>query len=629
MSFYYVCGLQVEAIAADVANAENYNTEMINGNSFEEFGHVNALVRQLRTSEKQNKNEDSKRKTVKMNEEHRHYGIDPILEKAFNDTFGYQMATDDLRSTVKNDIEDEAYNRVSSHEQDLLGIRRTVPGWNGESTRRQRVSDNGNKDHQNNNETDETDDYEYKIANQDGPLLPPLSSSLMSSERADSAEINDMVVALGQRSTGERKTAAAAAKVERKSTLGWLKRKLFSIEGDSVADDRDDDNQSDYKVDRRRRAGYASEFPRRRGPYRNEGDDYPNKHGDPAGDDYYHQSDDSHADISDLGPAQSNRYTADVGGPATYWNKANRERESVQDVGGRVDGRNGDKAREFNRRRKSAKPVGGEMPSSEGTSNKQETTADQQTVYRQQYDDSDQVERTTPCDCAAKCATENSITSESPEEAETTESGEVTEEESTDETAEEPTENEQPPPEEEKEGESDEDESTTEGSTEESETKPDLDHQKEVYIDLKIGIKSVGNQSSPAQDEPIEFHKKIVVKRDELDNNMSSKLTSSLAPASNFPVDLVKAIYQLVDKDDSLRKHVAPRLPDRTKLLSKLEQPGHRQKINDPRREESNSSSAGESSDSKAVAKIEDNTSSNKALASVIEAIGELIRKRT
>lgn len=121
MSFYYVCGLQVEAIVADVANAENCHTEMKNGNSFEEFGHANAVNRQLKTAEIQNKDEDSERKPVNMREEHRHYGIHPILEKAFNYTFGYRMATDDLRSTVKNDIEDEAYNRVSSHEQDLLG----------------------------------------------------------------------------------------------------------------------------------------------------------------------------------------------------------------------------------------------------------------------------------------------------------------------------------------------------------------------------------------------------------------------------------------------------------------------------------------------------------------------------
>lgn len=376
----------------------------------------------------------------------------------------------------------------------FIGIRRTVPGWNGEPARR--VSDNGNKDHQNNNKTDETDDYEYKIANQDGPLMP----SLMSSEKADSTEINDMVAAHGQRFTGE------STVIEKKSTLGWLKRKLFSIEGDSVADDRDDAD-SDYKADKRRKVGYAGEFTRRRGHYRDEDDDYPNKRGVPAGDDYYHQSDNSHADVS----KRSNRYAADMGDTATYWNNANRKRESVQEEQGRVDSRNSDKA--INRRRKSAKPVGSEMPTSDSTSNKQETPPDQQTVYRQQYDDSDQMQGTTPCDCAAKCATEESIDTSS-EEPETTDSDNGTENETTEKAEEEG--------DEEDEIEEEKEEPVTEENVEESSsqtTQNELDHQKEVYIDLRIGIKSVGNQSSSTEDEPIEFHKKIVVKREEFEND--------------------------------------------------------------------------------------------------------------
>ncbi|XP_065077915.1 uncharacterized protein LOC135701138 [Ochlerotatus camptorhynchus] len=542
-----------------------------------------------------------------MGEEHEHYGVLPLLDKAFNETFGYGSVTDDLRSNVKNVIQDEANSKLSSHEQELLGIRRTVPGWDGEPPRR--VFDNGNKD-QNNNETDENDDYEYKIANQSGLL-----SSSPSSDSGDSAEINDRVVVLGQRFNGESMQDKDVP--EKKSTLGWLKRKLLSIEGDSVADDRDD-TESDYNDDKRWRVGLAGEFKRRGGSYRNDGDDDRDKLGDPTGDDYYHKSDDPQGDISDLA-LSANRYPADMGDIHTSWDKANHKRKIIEEMNGRVDSRNYDKVTSF-RRRKSAKPVGeggGEMSPGGTSDKKEETIQDQSTVYRQQDDDSDQVETTTACDCAAKCATAESTTDESTQETDATEASGVDEEVTTEE------------PEEEE----DEEEITSEEPVEQPESSAESDsgQKKEVYIDLRIGIKNVGNDSTASQEEPVEFHKKIVVKREELENNVSAQAESS---ESNFPIDLVKAIYQLVDKDDSLRKHVAPRLPDRTKLLSKLEQPGRRQKINDHRLESTgvDKSRAGGGPSMGAapsVASIEDNKTNSKALASVLEAIGELIRRRS
>lgn len=433
-----------------------------------------------------------------------------------------------------------------------------------------------------------------------------------------SLEIND-TMAIRERWFTNKNMADNDRVREEKSTSGWLKRKLLSIEGDSFAVGRDDTG-SDYRTFEERKADYAGKFAGGRGPYNNEGVDYRDKHGgDPAGDDYYLQSDDSNADISELGNSfgetPSNRYATDVGDTATYWNKANHRRESVQEMDGYDDSRNSDKVIGFHRRRKSAKSVEGEMPPSDSTSNRQEPTQEERTVYRQQYDDSEQIKTSTPCDCVAKCATSESIPNEETEEPNITESEEVVEEDTTAE-AEEETENTEEPV-------YDTEETTTQDSVEDEAGQENaLINQKEVYIDLRIGIKSAGNQSLSAQGEPVEIHKKMVVKREEFGNDMSFK-TSPLATESKFPVDLIEAIYQLVDKDDSLRKHVAPRLPDRTKLLSKLEQPGRRQNINDgPLESTSNRYS-------KAVTKIEDDPSDNNALASVLEAIGDLIRKRT
>ncbi|XP_062552460.1 uncharacterized protein LOC134217667 [Armigeres subalbatus] len=622
---------QVEQSTADVLSDKHYHSMMKNGNIFKQVGQTDVpelakgLHRNLKNSG------ETEQENIMKGEEHEHYGIFPGLEKVFNNTFEHQAKTDICKKAADETI-DIARSAESIAQQELLGIKRIVPGWSGERARR--VSDNGYEDHQNNSKNDKKDDYEFKIANQDGPSLPSMhrkdgatdsnSEIEETPHRAStSSEIND-TVAVREQSFASESMGGNDRVTEEKSTSGWLKRKLLSIEGDSVGVDRDD-TDSDYRTFEGRKAGYDGELVRRKGPYHNEGDDYRDKHGgEPAGDDYYLQSDDSHADISELGNSieenPTNRFATDVGDTATYhWNKANHRRESAQETDGYVDNRKDDKVIGFHRRRKSAKPVGNGMPPSESISNRQETSHEQQTVYRQQYDDSDQIKTSTPCDCAAKCASSESIPVESTEEPDLSEPEEVANEDTTldaEEAGEEEEHTEQPL-------QDVEGTTTKESDKEDTEQNNSLENHREVYIDLKIGIKTVGNHSSSASNEPVEFHKKIVVKREELEHDMSTRLTASLAQESKFPVDLVKAIYQLVDKDDSLRKHVAPRLPDRTKLLSKLEQPGRKQKINDGPLEGTSDG------DSDAVAKKEETSSDNEALAGVLEAIEELIRKRT
>ncbi|XP_052565022.1 caldesmon-like [Culex pipiens pallens] len=398
------------------------------------------------------------------------------------------------------------------------------------------------------------DDYEYKIANHQGG----------GGGRQPGVEIDDKGV------NGKDDRDLAEKKKQKKSS-GRLARKLLSIEADPVAavDDRDDTvavEASDYGVDKAALTA-SSEF--------NGGNDDREEHG---------------------GQQRRSRRWGSRPNRANQALRRGQEMDQQRRVDSRKSGRAGDSLDDTGRR---------------------ETIPDESTVYRQRYppvdDDQDKaeeeeggpgapevVESTTVadgCDCVAKCASERVLqeaeTSTEESGSDTGDNDEVTTEEIEQEEEEEGTVDEQEEPEEEEEEEEEEkEELTTEETT--SEADGTATKQREVYIDLKIGIKSVGNGSLSEDSEPLEFHRKILVKREKVGDELSYQLGTfrqqQQKPSSDahFPISLVKAIYQLVDRSDSLRTHVAPRLPSRTKVLSKLSKLDskgkNRRKINDQQR---------------------------------------------
>lgn len=286
-----------------------------------------------------------------------------------------------------------------------------------------------------------------------------------------------------------------AEKKKQKKSSGRLARKLLSIEADPVAavDDRDDTvavEASDYGVDKAALTA-SSEF--------NGGNDDREEHG---------------------GQQRRSRRWGSRPNKANQALRRGQEMDQQRRVDSRKSGRAGDSLDDTGRR---------------------ETIPDESTVYRQRYppvdDDQDKeeeeqgpgapevVESTTAdgCDCVAKCASERVLqeaeTSTEESGSDTGDNDEVTTEEIEQEEEEEGTVDEQEEPEEEEEEEGEErEELTTEETT--SEADGTATKQREVYIDLKIGIKSVGNGSLSEDSEPLEFHRKILVKREKVGDEL-------------------------------------------------------------------------------------------------------------
>ncbi|XP_055544695.1 uncharacterized protein LOC129729863 isoform X2 [Wyeomyia smithii] len=504
--------------------------------------------------------------STSIREEHYHYEISPRLENEQNDTL-YSF-----------------YNKSIGHSG---GIFRPMK-------------------HQNNNVGQHQDDYEYKFANN----RPTMGAGIAMAEIDDTEDARIMNDALesGLSSDESKKGTDSSIIIP----PGKQRRKLLFAEDNSIVSGFSEagGTEPDYDDNKKHRSvRSALRMKGRRDSHRHSIDDRLGDTG-AGGDDYYQQFDGvegSYGDISDASPivAESNR--------AHY----GRNRRGF-------DGRNKDKT--VYRSRKSAKA---DDPSdSDGADTT--TTA---TVYHQHYDDSQGVDEGT-CNCTLICAKQKTATDEKSDayEESTTSADETTK----DELEEGGGEGEAGEKEDDKKEEgTDEDEEEEEMHTEDEYVdEPESaggngTGQRELYIDLTIGIRNLGNASLSEDEEPMEFHKKIIVKREKPGNQKTIRAGNKKqsSATTTIPTELVEAIYQLVDNNDSLRTHVAPRLPDRSKLLSKLEQENRRsstssfgQKINDRHRRPNGGPGT--------VNRIEDNTANGKTIADVMEAIGQLMRQR-
>ncbi|XP_055598812.1 uncharacterized protein LOC129748295 [Uranotaenia lowii] len=423
-----------------------------------------------------------------------------------------------------------------------------------------RISDNGNKD-QNSNDCNkpngchvEVDDYEYKMANPTSAGEDVIVARRPSREAGggSSTEIDDTTVGLMLSSSVEkwRDVVAGERKLddngsgsdERDLTMpGRFKRKLLSIEGEQQSDEVVGVNEGevesafDYDTDKSHQSlrsglGGLEHFVEGNGD-----GDYLWHQGVSGGDD----GTSGQTDSSD--PADSNNMRRNV--------EQEMDRHPVSHVFD--DG---------NRKRKSSESGWNDKKISVSQN------SDKQTIYHQHYEH----QSNAVCDCAQQCSkveqneveTATEMADVGPtedEEIKTDQNNEV--QESTDDQSQEDELQVEP--------------TTTEQTEAEHDEQPSA-YRKEVYIDLKIGFKNV-NTSLDQQQDPIEFHKKIVIKRGS--NPIDSIQEASFSPP--FPVDLIEAIYQLVDQNDDLRRHVAPRLQDRSKVLSKVAELNQRRKIND------------------------------------------------
>ncbi|XP_058818417.1 RNA polymerase-associated protein LEO1-like [Topomyia yanbarensis] len=487
------------------------------------------------------------------------------------------------------------------------------------------------------NDVDGRDDYEYKFANQD------LTGSVA---LADIGDTDDA----GMNGAGKSSLSSEVIGAERDDKDSRLVpvetwrpvRKILSIEENSPIYD-EDGMEPDYDDNKRRTVGQIQGLKSGVDSYRSRDDDDDDA-GREGGSDFYQQLKgygDSYGDISDSGS-----FVADT--PKAY-----NERRSVQEMNRRLAGRNRDKA-VYRKPRWTKQSGGGEGTSPDDSIDKPMLRQGQTTVYHQHHEDSNGNGSGTNCDCALICAkrkkekdanvdeesdsdrdvvtTEPTDADEEEKEGPDNEEAEDEEDEHNDGEEDEEERDEEISEDADEEVESDEqnkeednNQTIDEHSEESTSTSNGAYGKSEVYIDLKIGVRNLGN-GSVSTIKPLEFHKKIVVDRENLGSKTRFHTSNQkrATAASTFPIDLVKAIYQLVDSDDSLRKHVAPRLPDRTKLLFNLEQHNRsRRKIND-RRPKSGSRSAGTA----AIARIEEHQNSDKGLADVIAAIEQLIRQR-
>ncbi|XP_055640086.1 uncharacterized protein LOC129777686 isoform X2 [Toxorhynchites rutilus septentrionalis] len=575
------CYKSVEAVAAKVAHSQQMQQQQKHYRQWLRYENepakrqkrsiYSAESTQLVSRGNNRKDFEEHKETHPMQEEHDHYEISPIL--TLNRSDSLTTAGDDMEAAISITSKEEARKALLRNGPRILGIGPSV----GQKVQGEGAFVDANKD-QNNDDADdamERTDYKYKIAN----LAP--------SKRGAPAEIDDMEVVRGRKSSlssagtdkwrQEKDNNTMSEQKEQKKKqekssplVGRLKRKLLSIVGESLAatDDRDGAGV-DYDDDKR---GGMGNVPTSGHSYRNEDSADPGKAGVREGD-YYSQINDSggsYGDVSEpdssLGDASIEHATAPR--DTRNWHKVNKERRNVKEMDRHVDNLN--KATFHGR--KSVNPVGViDVASPDNLINERGTTERemaqlQRTIYHQHYDDlgdSKYVESDT-CDCALKCAREReqAMKTMEPPDADEEFTTAVVEEENF--ATEEPIDN-------------------LEAT---AKAVPEAEQQKEVYIDLKIAIKNTGNGSS-SELEPVEFHKKIIVKRDGRSDNTGGLPTSSQQKSTQaqFPADLVKAIYQLVDKNDSLRKHLGPGLPDPAKLLFKLEQNrASREKINDRRR---------------------------------------------
>ncbi|XP_058452774.1 uncharacterized protein LOC131431211 [Malaya genurostris] len=506
---------------------------------------------------------DAMASQVELGEEHEHFGIRPMLDVSFNDTI------------------DPLKRNPHLHRQLLSGS-------SGGDRRRSR---------RNNDDVDRQVDYGYKIANQD--LTGTVTSAIADRDDVNGAGMSSLSSGVIGRNRDDKDSWSVSAE------MGRPERKILSIEENSVIYDKDGIEPDDNKL---RVGGEIQGFRPIADPFSSNNDDDLKRE---DGNDVLHRSED---------------YGYSYGSFVADAPKAYNERGNLQEIVTRS------RDKTVSRKPRSTKQLGtGRKMWPDGSTDKLASAPKQTTVYHQHHEDykRDTSDIGPNCDCTSICAKYKNGTDmvtdvdESSGDVSTVTMGEGEEQtdlpDNDERRDDDKDENERPSNQrviDEEEEDDDKNYAIEEYSEKPVSTSGEAEEQSEVYIDLKIVLKKLEN-GSLSKVEPLEVHKKIVVDR------------SKQKPASvgnSFPKDLVKAIYQLVDSDDSLRTHVAPRLPDRTKLLFNLEQKNRSGgKINDRQPDRDLPGGAGPPRGSR----IEQHQNSDMVLADAIVAIGQLIRQKS
>lgn len=353
------------------------------------------------------------------------------------------------------------------------------------------------------------DDYDYEFANHrlsEEPGIVTTEVGDMEEARMNEAMMSSLSIAESMEDTDFSKIIP----------LGKQRRKLLFTREKPIVSGYSDEGgaEPDYDDNKHRTVGGSALWMKgRQDSHRNTIDDELGGTG-ADGNDYYQQfggGEGSYGDIS--GHALPIVETS---------NRAHYERNRRA-----YDGRNEDNT--VSRKRKSAKTEEGVLSDPTGSNSVDTTT--KATVYHQHYDDSYDSQRVdgTDCNCTLICAKEKASTNKQSDayEKSTTTGDKPAKDKTEEQTGEEEIEKED----DNKEEETEYMDGDAEGNNSEDEYIPEEEYveemqtsgggetgQRELYIDLTIGIRNLGNASLSEDQEPMEFHKKIIVKREKPSN---------------------------------------------------------------------------------------------------------------